>query len=56
MPKIDIDYINKMKIKNEEMNKNIKLKDRYKTDNDGESNYYNDTNINNDIANFEFSD
>ena len=55
IPKIDMEYIKKMKIKNEEMNKKIKLKERYKTDNDGESNY-NEGNINTDIANFEFSD
>ena len=60
IPKIDINYIKKMRNIDEEINKKIKLKDRYKNDNDGESNYYNDerdnTNINTDIANFEFSD
>ena len=44
IPKIDMEYIKKMK-----------SKERYKTDNDGESNY-NEANVNTDIANFEFSD
>ena len=71
IPKIDINNIKKMKnnkginiINEEEKELNKKtLKDRYKTENDGESNYYNDdnrenANINNNtgIANFEFSD
>ena len=66
IPKLDINYIKKIGNNNginyigEDINKKIKLKDRYKNDNDGESNYYCDekdnTNINTDIANFEFSD
>ena len=69
IPKIDINYIKKMKkekdlylIKDDEKELNNKkyLKDRYKTENDRESIFYNDDgeNINNntDIANFEFSD
>ena len=66
IPKIDINYIKKMKnkkelnlINEEEKDINNKLKDRYKTENDGESNYYNDNKENatiTDIANFEFSD
>ena len=42
-----------------DINNKNKLKDRYKTENDGESNYYNDNKENatiTDIANFEFSD
>ena len=68
IPKIDINYIKKMKnnkelnLINEEekLNNKKRLKDRYKTENDGESNNFNEDreNINNntDIANFEFSD
>jgi len=61
IPKIDINYIKKMKnntelnLINEEdkdINNKNRLKDRYKNENDAESNYYNNT----DIANFEFSD
>ena len=46
-------------INEEEKDINNKLKDRYKTENDGESKYYNDNKENatiTDIANFEFSD
>ena len=68
IPKIDINYIKKMKNKKElnlineeekDINNKNKLKDRYKTENDGENNYYNDNKENatiTDIANFEFSD
>ena len=69
IPKIDINYIKKMKkekdlylVKDDEKELNNKkyLKDRYKTENDRESIFYNDdgenANINTDIANFEFSD
>ena len=61
IPKIDINYIKRMKnntefnLINEEdkyINNNNRLKDRYKNENDEESNYNNNT----DIANFEFSD
>ena len=61
IPKIDINYIKKMNnntelnLINEEdkdINNKNRLKDRYKNENDAESNYYNNT----DIANFEFSD
>ena len=67
IPRIDINY-KKMKNKKElnlineeekDINNKNKLKDRYKTENDGESNYYNDNKENatiTDIANFEFSD
>ena len=61
IPKIDINYIKKMKnykelnLINEEdnaLNDKSKLKDRYKNENEAENNYNNNT----DIANFEFSD
>ena len=67
IPKIDINYFKKVKNdkklnleKDEvkELNKKKRLLDRYKTENDGETIFYNDEKENNntDIANFEFSD
>ena len=70
IPKIDINYFKKIKndkklnlVTDEvkELNKKKRLIDRYKTENDGETIFYNDekekeNNNNTDIANFEFSD
>ena len=75
IPKIDINNIKKKRNYKEinlinedekEFNNKKRLKDRYKTENDGENNYNNednkengnntDNNTNTDIANFEFSD
>ena len=68
IPKIDINYFKKIKndkklnLEKDEMkelDKKKRLIDRYKTENDGETIFYNDekeNNNNTDIANFEFSD